>query len=108
MPRLSPLTYTLGFVLLCYGLVVFTFGPCLTAIAETFDVPLGRTGLMFTFYSAGLLPSVVLSGFLSERVGKRRVILAGVVLLGAGSALFAASPALERIHVSPGRWRRWW
>jgi len=94
MPRLSPLTYTLGFVLLCYGLVVFTFGPCLTAIAETFDVPLGRTGLMFTFYSAGLLPSVVLSGFLSERVGKRRVILAGVVLLGAGSALFAASPAL--------------
>ena len=94
MPRLSPLTYTLALVLVCYGLVLFTFGPCLTAIAETFGVPLGRTGLIFTFCSVGLLPSVVLSGFLSERLGKRPVILAGVVLLGAGSALFAASPAL--------------
>jgi len=94
MPRLSPLTYTLCFVLLCYGLVMFTFGPCLTAIAETFGVPLGRTGLLFSFYSAGLLPSVALSGFLSERVGKRRIILVGVSFLGLGSALFAASPAL--------------
>jgi len=94
MPRLSPLTYTLALVLVCYGLVLFTFGPCLTAIAETFGVPLGRTGLIFTFCSVGLLPSVVLSGFLSERLGKRPVILAGVVLLGAGCALFAASPAL--------------
>ena len=70
MPRLSPLTYTLCFVLLCYGLVMFTFGPCLTAIAETFGVPLGSTGLLFSFYSAGLLSSVALSGFLSERVGR--------------------------------------
>lgn len=94
MPRLSPLTYTLCFVLLCYGLVIFTFGPCLTAIAETFGVPLGRMGLLFTFSSLGLLPSVVLSGFVSERVGKRPVVLVGIFLLGLGSALFAASPAL--------------
>ena len=94
MPRLSPLTYTLGFVLLCYGLVMFTPGPCLTAIAETFGVPLGQTGLLFSFLSLGLLPSVMLSGFLSERIGKRPVILVGVLLLGLGSALFAASPAL--------------
>ncbi len=94
MPRLSPLTYMLSLLLLCYGLVMFTLGPCLTAIAETFGVPLGRTGLLFTFFSLGLLPSVVLSGFLSERVGKRPVILAGVFLLGLGSALFASSPAL--------------
>lgn len=94
MPRLSPLTYTLSFVLLCYGVVMFAFGPCLTSIAETFDVPLGRMGLLFTFSSFGLLPSVVVSGFLSERVGKRSVILAGALLLALGAALFAASPAL--------------
>jgi fucose permease len=92
MPRLSPLTYSLAFVLLCYGLVMFTFGPCLTAISETFHIPLGQTGLIFTFLSAGLLPSVLVTGFLSERLGKRPLLLGAVVSLGLGSALFAGSP----------------
>jgi len=95
MPRLSPLTYSLAFVLLCYGLVMFTFGPCLTAISETFDIPLGRTGLIFTFLSAGLLPSVLIAGFLSERLGKRPLLFASIALLGLGSALFAGSPAVQ-------------
>ncbi len=93
MRKLSGLTYTLSFTLLCYGLVVFSFGPCLTAIAETYHIQLGRTGLLFSLYSMGLLPTVLLTGFLSELVGKRPIIVGSVLALGCGSALFAGAPA---------------
>jgi fucose permease len=94
MPRLSPLTYRLALTLLCYGLVVFSFGPCLTAIADTYQIPLGRTGLLFTLYSAGLIPAVLLAGFLAETIGKRRIIAGSILVLGISSALFAAAPAV--------------
>jgi len=94
MPKLSPLTYRLALALLCYGLVVFSFGPCLTAIADTYQIPLGRTGLLFTLYSAGLIPAVLLTGFLAETIGKRRIIAGSILVLGLSSALFAAAPSL--------------
>ncbi len=91
MRRLSPLTYTLSTCLLCYGFVLFLFGPCLTAIAQTFDAPLGDTGLLFTFFSAGLIPSVLAIGFLSEVLGKRRILIASTLTMAAGCALFAGA-----------------
>jgi fucose permease len=94
MPRLSPLTYRLALTLLCYGLVVFSFGPCLTAIADTYQIPLGRTGLLFTLYSVGLIPAVLLTGFLAETIGKRRIIAGAILVLGLSSALFAVAPAV--------------
>jgi len=94
MPRLSPLTYTLSFVLLGYGLVMFVFGPCLTSIAETYGVPLGRMGLIFTFVSIGLLPSVVIAGFLSEVVGKKPLAIMAVGCMAAGCTLFAVAPGI--------------
>ena len=94
MPKLSPLTYRLALTLLCYGLVVFSFGPCLTAIADTYQIPLGRTGLLFTLYAAGLIPAVLLAGFLAETIGKRRIIVGSILVLGISSALFAAAPSL--------------
>lgn len=89
MRRLFPLRYTLSTSLLCYGFVLFLFGPCLTAIAQTFGVPLGHAGLLFTLSSAGLIPSVLAIGFLSEVLGKRRVPIASALTMAAGYALFA-------------------
>jgi fucose permease len=94
VPRLSPLTYSVSAVFLGYGAVVFLFGPSLTAMAETFGVPLGRTGLLFSLYSVGLIPAVVFSGFLSELVGRRPVLLASVLVMAAGCALFGAVPSI--------------
>lgn len=96
MPRLSGLTYNLAFTLLCYGLVVFSFGPCLTSIADTYDIPLGRTGLLFSLYSVGLIPTVLIAGFLAETIGKRRIILGAIFVLALASALFAGAPAIGR------------
>ena len=85
---LSRLTWSLCALFLCYGAVVFSFGPCLTSMAETFRLPIGRLGLIFTLYAVGLTPSVLLNGYLSEVMGRRRIVL-GVVGLGAvACALF--------------------
>jgi len=94
MPRLSSLSWTLCLAFLCYGVMVFLFGPCLTAIAETFDVPIGRTGLLFTCYSVGLIPAVLLVALLSEVIGRRRLLLLSAAAAGGGCILFAASPAM--------------
>ncbi len=93
MRKLSGLTYTMALAFLCYGLVIFSFGPCLTAIADTYHIQLGRTGLLFSFESAGLIPTVLLAGFLSEAAGKRRIIIGAVLVLALSSALFAALPS---------------
>lgn len=90
MPRLSLLTYSLGAVLLCYGAVMFLFGPCLTAMAETFGVPLERLGLIFTAFSVGLIPAVLCVGWISELVGKKAIVLGSLLIMGVGSAVFAA------------------
>ncbi len=85
---LSRLTWSLSALFLCYGAVVFSFGPCLTSMAETFRLPIGRLGLIFTLYAVGLTPSVLLNGYLSEVMGRRPIIL-GIVALGAvACALF--------------------
>ena len=94
MPRLSLLTYSLSLVLLGYGMLIFIFGPSLTAIAETYDVPLSYLGLVFTLFSVGLIPSVLLAGYLSEIVGKRPLLLLSLLIAGAGSMLFGLVPGL--------------
>ena len=94
MPRFSTLTYSVFAALLAYGLVIFTFGPCLTAMSDTFGVPLGRLGLIFTCFSLGVMPSVLFCGFLSEVVGRKRIFLGALALMAAACALFAAVPSI--------------
>ena len=91
--KFSRLTYSLGGVFLCYGAVLFTFGPCLTSMAEAFQVPLGRLGLIFTVYAVGLIPSALVNGYLSETAGRRLPLLGIVLLMAVGCALFAAVPS---------------
>jgi FHS family glucose/mannose:H+ symporter-like MFS transporter len=94
MPRLSSLSWILCLAFMCYGVMLFLLGPFLTAIAETFGIPVGRTGLLFTFYSIGLIPAVLLAAFLSEVIGRRRLLLLSAAAAGGGCILFAASPAI--------------
>jgi fucose permease len=88
--RFSRLTYSLALVFLCYGAIVFAFGPCLTSMADTFAVPVGRLGLIFTLYAVGLIPAVLLNGYLSEVMGRRWLQLGTMGLMAVGCALFGA------------------
>lgn len=94
MPRLSLLTYSVSGALLAYGLIHFTFGPCLTAMAETYQVPLGSLGLIFSMFSLGLIPSVLAAGLLSELLGRRTIFLFALGMVAVSCALFAAAPSL--------------
>jgi FHS family glucose/mannose:H+ symporter-like MFS transporter len=85
--KFSRLTYSLATVFLCYGAVVFSFGPCLTSMADTFGVPVGRLGLIFTLYAVGLIPSVLLNGYLSEVMGRRLIMLAAIGMMALACAL---------------------
>ena len=87
--RFSRLTWSLAATFLCYGAMVFSFGPCLTSMADTFRVPVGQLGLIFTLYAVGLIPSVLLNGYLSEVMGRRAILLFIVALLAIACALFA-------------------
>jgi fucose permease len=92
--RFSRLTYSLAGVFLCYGAMVFSFGPCLTSMAETFAVPVGRLGLVFTLYAVGLIPSVLVNGYLSEVMGRRPVLLGIIGMTGLGCGLLGVIAAI--------------
>ncbi len=64
--------------------------PALTpAIREEFALSLGEVGLVFTAVSAGVLVTMLPWGLLTDRVGERPVMTAG--LAGTGAALVAAA-----------------
>ena len=94
MVKLSPLTYRLAAAYGCFGAVLFVFGPCITAMAETFRVPLGRFGLLWSFYALGLTPAVLLAGYCCESIGRKPLLLGAVSLLAVSCALLGLSPHL--------------
>lgn len=86
--RLSRLSYSLAAVFLCYGAVVFAFGPCLTSMADRFGVSVGQLGSLFTLYAVGLIPSVLLHGYLSDIIGRRFLLLSAIGVMALGCGLF--------------------
>jgi len=99
--RFSRLTYSLAGVFLCYGAVVFSFGPCLTSMADTFAVPVGRLGLVFTLYAVGLIPSVLVNGYLSEVMGRRPVLLGIIGMMALGCGLLGLIAAIGGVRSFP-------
>jgi FHS family glucose/mannose:H+ symporter-like MFS transporter len=91
-PPLAPASYALFLALTAYGLALFGLGPCLTSIAATFRVELAATGGLYTAFFTGFIAGVLAAGYAAERLGKRRVVLAGLAILTGGMLLLAASP----------------
>jgi fucose permease len=89
---LAPVSWTLFLALAAYGLTLFVVGPCLTLIAATFDITLGDAGLLFTTFFIGFIGGVIAAGYTAERVGKRRVVAAGLAILTTGLWLLGSSP----------------
>lgn len=65
--------------------------PVLPRIAEQLDVPVARLGILVTGYSAAVAVVALLAGPVSDRVGRRRMLLAGAGAMAAGLALHAAA-----------------
>lgn len=68
--------YSQFFSLFIFGITISISGPLLDAMEKSFDVNSAQTGLLFTFFSAGFLLSVLLQYFLSAKIS---VIKSGLI-----------------------------
>ncbi len=93
MTRFSWLAFT--------GLLIFTMGtsiitPLLPLYAERFSLSNGQATLLFATYTATVVPTMLLSGNLADRLGRKRVMLPAMASITAASVMmgFADSVAL--------------
>lgn len=79
--------------------------PVLPRIAEQLDLPLARLGTLVAGYSVAVAGVALLAGPVSDRVGRRRMLLAGAAAMAVGLALHALAggyPALLAVRVLTG------
>ena len=65
--------------------------PLLPAYADTFDLSKLQAGVLFGAYGAGAVLGGVPGGLVAARVGPKRAVIAGLILLGLASFAFAAA-----------------
>jgi MFS family permease len=65
--------------------------PLLLVYQERLDLSAEVLTALFGCYAAGLVPALLLAGQLSDRLGRRRVAIPGIVLSGLASLAFAAA-----------------
>lgn len=84
-----------------WGLLIFTMGtsiitPLLPLYAERFSLSNGEATLLFATYTATVVPTMLISGNLADRLGRKRVMLPAMAAITAASIVmgFADSVAL--------------
>src|SRR5437667_7020854 len=78
------------------GMVASTiYVPSIPAIASAFETSVGRVQLTFVGYLLAFAASMLVLGPLSDRYGRRRTIIWGLVLSALGSIACAVSPTIE-------------
>ena len=71
--------------------------PLYQAYAEAAGYGNGLTAVVFAAYVAGLLPVLILIGGVSDRVGRKPVVLVGLLSAVLASVLVAASPTIQAL-----------
>lgn len=87
----------LAFGLIAVALLVLIAGtevptPLYLPYRARFGFSAGVLTLVFAVYALALIPALLLFGGLSDRLGRRRVIVAGLLAAAGGSAVLAAAP----------------
>ena len=109
------LTLLLGALIALPALGTDFFVPALPALAESFSVDAGSAQLAITTYFAGIAAGQLLWGPLSDRYGRKPVLMVGLAtMLGASlAALFAESLGalsmarpLPHYRMAAGGWSR--
>lgn len=95
---------TRGSWLAFIGMVVFTMGtsivtPLFPIYKAHFGLSNGTVTLLFATYTATVVPTMLLAGNLSDRLGRKRLILPGMALITAASLVFGFSTSLPLLFV---------
>ena len=72
----------------------FVFAPALPDISRHFAITAGTSQLLMTVFLAGYAAVQIVVGPLADSLGRRPVMLAGVLLLLAGAAVAASAPTV--------------
>ena len=93
---------TRGSWLAFIGMVVFTMGtsivtPLFPLYAEQFDLSAGTITLLFATYTATVVPTMLVAGNLSDRLGRKRLILPAMATISAASLLFAFTTSVPML-----------
>ncbi len=86
----------LGWLCLVVGINQLGFGsivPVVPAFARSFDVSQALAGLVISVYGLGRLLFDLPMGGLAERLGRRKVIIAGEIITAVGSLLCGVAPS---------------
>ncbi len=94
MPRDIPLIALLAAVTAIGPFALQALSPALPALATDFAVPAAVAQLMLSLSLVAMAASTLVWGPVSDRLGRRPVMVAGLVLAGFGSALAALAPEL--------------
>ena len=86
------------------GMIVFTMGtsivtPLFPLYKSEFGISNGTITLLFATYTATVVPTMLVAGNLSDRFGRRRLILPGMVVITAASLVFAFTTSLPALFV---------
>ncbi len=95
---------TRGAYLALVALLVFTMGtsiitPLLPLYAGQFHLSNGTLTLLFATYTATVVPTMLLAGSLSDRVGRKRVLIPAMLVLASGSIVFAFTESVSMLFV---------
>jgi fucose permease len=82
----------MAFLVLFFGIVLTSTSPLLIEIAKTFHLNLAESGTVFTLNFSGFVLFIFIGGFLSDFVGKKKILLI---------ALFGYAVSLVLIVISP-------
>ena len=94
MSRDIPLSTLLAAVTAIGPFALQALSPALPALAAEFAVPAAVAQLMLSLSLVAMAASTLVWGPVSDRLGRRPVMVAGLVLAGFGSALAALAPEL--------------
>ena len=86
------------------GLLVFTMGtsiitPLLPLYAERFELGAGMLTLLFAAYSGTVVPTMLVMGSLSDRIGRKRVMLPAMAIITGASLVFAMSDSVPLLFL---------
>ena len=83
--------------LLSAGWATNHFAAMLPVLADVAHISKPGLDAAFGLYALGLLPSLLLGGGLSDRYGRRPVVVTGLVLAGVGNLVMLISPTLPGV-----------